>query len=46
MSGRDWVSWPLAGLMVLAALVHTSRLVAAQQRGATQDGATQDYDVR
>lgn len=40
MSGPVWVSWPLAFLMVLAALIHSGRLLTAHERGATRG-----YDV-
>ena len=35
MSGPIWMSWPVAGLMVILALCHAGWLVAARQRGRT-----------
>lgn len=40
MSGPIWLSWPMAGLMVISALYHVGRLVTAGQRGRTNG-----YDV-
>src|ERR1019366_10234378 len=40
MSGPNWLSWPLAGLMVISALYHAVRLLAAGRRGRTNG-----YDV-
>lgn len=40
MSGPIWLNWPFAGLMVISALHHAGRLVAARQRGRTHG-----YDV-
>ena len=35
MVGPIWLSWPFAGLMVISALYHAGRLVAARQSGRT-----------
>jgi hypothetical protein len=40
MSGPSWLSWPLAGLMVISAMYHGVRLLTAGQRGRTNG-----YDV-
>ena len=47
MSEPVWLSWPLAGLMVVAALIHSGRLVAAHQRAASRGyaAATSGFDV-
>src|SRR5665647_1461571 len=36
MVGPIWLNWPFAGLMVISALYHAGRLVAARQCGRTQ----------
>lgn len=35
MAGPIWLNWPFAGLMVISALYHAGRMVAARQHGRT-----------
>lgn len=35
LSGPSWLSWPFASLMIILALCHAGRLVAARRRGRT-----------